>query len=208
MDRKKLEDALSKALEDKGKRKFKQSVELIINTRSIDFTKPENRVNVDVVLPKGRGKQLKVAVFADGEIAEKAKKAGADLVITSDKIEEYKDKSKLKELAKNYALLAEPKLMGLVAKNCGQYLGRKGKLPKPLVGNVEAAIKAARDSIRIVSKGKYLPTIHALIGSEEMDASALAENAEAVVESLKAKVAEGNIKSMYVKLTMGKPVRV
>ena len=208
MDRKKLEEAVKKALEDKGKRKFKQSVELIINTRGIDFTKPENRLNLNIVLPRGRGKQLKVAVFADGEVADKAKKAGADLVITSDKIEEYKDKGKVKELAKKYALLAEPKLMGLVAKTCGQYLGRKGKLPRPLVGNVESMVKSARDSIRIVSKGKYLPTIHALIGSEDMEASALVENAEAVLEGIKSKVPEGNIKSLYVKLTMGKPVKV
>ncbi len=208
MDRKKLEEAVKKALEDKGKRKFKQSVELIINTRGIDFTKPENRLNLNIVLPRGRGKQLKVAVFADGEVADKAKKAGADLVITSDKIEEYKDKGKVKELAKKYALLAEPKLMGLVAKTCGQYLGRKGKLPRPLVGNVESMVKSARDSIRIVSKGKYLPTIHALIGSEDMEASALVENAEAVLEGIKSKVPERNIKSLYVKLTMGKPVKV
>ena len=83
MDTKKLTDALNKAMEEKGKKKFKQSVEIIINIRSVDLSKSENRLNLDILLPKGKGgKELKSAVFADGPMAEEAKKAGADLVIT------------------------------------------------------------------------------------------------------------------------------
>lgn len=77
MDRKKITEAITKALEDKGKRKFTQSVELIVNFRGIDFTKAENRLNIDVILPKGRGKEQPVVVFADGQVALDAKAAGA-----------------------------------------------------------------------------------------------------------------------------------
>ena len=55
LDKKKLSEALAKMLEDKGKRKFVQSAELIINMRGIDFSKSENRLNLDIVLPKGKG---------------------------------------------------------------------------------------------------------------------------------------------------------
>ncbi|MFA6530635.1 MAG: 50S ribosomal protein L1, partial [Candidatus Micrarchaeia archaeon] len=66
MNKKQVQDALAKVFEDKGKRKFTQSVELIVNFRGIDFTKPENRLNLDIALPKGKGgKEPKIAVIAE-----------------------------------------------------------------------------------------------------------------------------------------------
>lgn len=209
MEKKKLTEALNKALEEKGKRKFKQSVELIINMRGIDFSKSENRLNLDIVLPKGKGgKALKCAVFAEPSVGADAKKAGADLIISPDEIPSWGEKTKAADLAENYFLLAEPKLMGVVAKSLGQYLGKRGKLPKPVVGNIAGVIERSKNSIRIVSKGKYLPVAHAFIGTESMETEELIENAEAVYDAVKTKVKEGNIKSVYVKLTMGKPARV
>ncbi|MFH1520144.1 MAG: 50S ribosomal protein L1 [Candidatus Micrarchaeota archaeon] len=209
MDKKKLIEAISKILEEKGKRKFKQSVEIIINMRGIDFSKSENRLNIDIVLPKGKGgKELKSAVFAEGTMADEAKKAGADLVITPDAIPAYAESSKVSDLADNYFMLSQPNLMGAVAKSLGQYLGKRGKLPKPIIGNISDLIKRSKNSVRIVSKGKHLPVAQALIGTEIMDTDDLVDNAEAVYDALKGKVNEGNIKSVYVKLTMSKPVRV
>lgn len=210
MDRKKLTEAINKALEDKGKRKFTQSLEVIINARGIDFSKSENRVNIDIVLPKGKGgKGLKACVIAEQEIADKAKKAGADLVITSDEISSYSDQKKLKDLAENYFLLAQPNLMGQVAKSLGQYLGKRGKLPRPIVGDVQDMIGRSKNSIRVATKGKYLPVLQAFAGTEIMEVEDLTENAEAVYDSVKNKIGgEGNVKSVYVKLTMGKPVKV
>lgn len=207
MDKKKLTEALTKAMEDKGKKKFKQSVEVIINMRGIDFSKSENRLNLDIALPKGKGgKELKCAVFAEPAMADQAKKAGADLVIAPDEIPEWKEK--VKELANNYFLLAQPNLMGEVAKNLGQYLGKRGKLPKPAVGDIGSMIQRSKKSVRIVSKGRYLPVAQALIGSEEMPIEDLVENAEAVYDAVKNKVKESGIKNVYVKLTMGKSVVV
>lgn len=209
MDRKKLADAVNKALEDKGKKKFMQSVELIINMRGIDFAKSENRLNLDIVLPKGKGgKELKAAVFAEGATADEAKKAGADLVVTPPEIASYAAPEKLKDLAGNYFLLAQPNQMAAVAKSLGQYLGKRGKLPKPITGNIRELLQRSRHSVRIASKGKYLPVAQALVGTEKMDAEDIVDNAETVYDAVKAKVNEGNIKSVYVKLTMGKPVRV
>jgi len=209
MDRKKLSQAINKALEDKGKKKFTQSVELIINMRGIDFSKSENRLNLDIVLPHGKGgKELKSAVFAEGAVADEAKKAGADLIITPDAIGKWAEPAKVKELAKGYFLLTQPNLMGSVAKAMGQTLGKMGKLPKPITGKVSDLIERSKKSVRIRSKGKYLPTAQALVGAESMELENILENAEAVYDAVKSKVNEGNIKSVYVKLTMGRPVKV
>ncbi len=209
MDKKKFQDALNKALEGKGKRKFAQSVELIVNMRGIDFAKSENRLNLDIVLPKGKGgKELKSAVIAEAAIADEARRAGADLIITPAEIAGYAAKEKVSDLADNYFLLAQPNQMASVAKSLGQVLGKKGKLPKPIIGNVADMIKRGKNSVRIASKGKYLPVAQAFIGTEKMSADDLVENAETVYEAIKNKVNEGNIKSIYVKLTMGKPERV
>jgi len=209
MDKKKIHDAISKALEEKGKKKFKQSVELIINMRGIDFSKSEHRLNLDVFLPKGKGgKDLKVAVVSDEVIASQAKKAGADLTISANEIANYAEPTRLKDLAKNYVLLSQPNLISQIAKHLGQYLGPRGKLPKPITGNIVDLMDRSRKSIRITSKGKYMPIAQAFIGTEVMSVEDLTENAEAVYDSVKNKVTEGNIKNMYVKLTMGKPVRI
>lgn len=209
VDKKKLSGAIAKALGDKGKRKFVQSMELIINTRGIDFAKSENRVNIDIILPKGKGgKELKCGVIAEEAIGSQAKKAGADLIISPSEVPEYNDKAKLKDLADNYFLLAQPNLMAVVAKNLGQYLGKKGKLPKPIIGNVKDLIDRSKRSVRMVTRGKYLPTLQVFIGTENMNAVELQENADAVLDAIKAKVSDGNIKSMFVKLTMGKPAQV
>lgn len=209
LDKTKLSDALTRVLEEKGKRKFTQAVELIINMRGIDFSKSENRLNLDVVLPKGKGgKEPKIGVIAEEAIANEARKAGADLLIAPNEIPSYAEKSKLKDIAKNYVLLTQPNLMAQVAKNLGQYLGPRGKLPKPIVGNVVQLMERSKKSVRIASKGKYLPVAQALVGTEVMSADDLSENIDTVYEAVKGKVSEGNIKSVYLKLTMSKPVRV
>ena len=209
MDRKKLAEAINKALEDKGKKKFKQSAEIIINMRGIDFTKSENRLNLDVVLPKGKGgKELKSAIIAEAAMADQARRAGADLIIFPEQLPAYAAKEKVTDLADNYFLLSQPNLMGQVAKSLGQYLGKRGKLPKPIMGNLAELIQRSKNSVRIVSKGKCLPVAQALIGTEAMTPEDLVDNAETVYDAVKNKVSEGNIRSVYVKLTMGRPTRV
>ncbi len=210
MERKKLTEAINKALEDKGKKKFAQSLELIINTRGVDFSKSENRVNIDILLPKGKGgKELKAAVIAEDAVGDQAKKGGAELVIAPGELPSYADPKKLKDLAENYFLLAQPNLMGQVAKSLGQYLGKRGKLPRPIIGNVKDLINNSKNSIRVATKGKYLPVLQAFVGTEKMSAEDLTDNAEAVYDAVKNKIGgEGNVRSVYVKLTMGRPVKV
>lgn len=209
MDRKTITEAITKALEDKGKRKFLQSMELMVNFRNIDFTKAENRLNLDILLPKGKGKEQKVLAFADIQVALDAKNAGANEVVDNAGIAKLAaDRKKVKEMSRVYEFIAQPNMMVQVGKSLGQVLGAKGKLPRPIVGSVKDAVEQARRRVRIASKGKYLPVAQCVIGSETMSAEDMAENFEAVYEKVKAKVLEPNIKSVFVKLSMGKPVRI
>lgn len=210
MDKKKLLDAISKALEDKGKKKFVQSVEFVMNFRSVDFTKPEQRLNLDIPLPNGKGgKEPEVVVIGDDNFCAEAKKSGANHVLgPADLVALGGDLSRLKALCSKSIFLAQPNQMGNVAKSIGQYLGPRGKIPKPLIGNMKDSIERSKRSVRIVSKGKYLPVAHVLVGSEQMEPEKLLENIDAVFEAVTKKVGQPNVKDIYVKLTMGKPVRV
>jgi len=209
MDKKTISAALEKALEAKGKRKFTQSMEMMVNFRGIDFTKAENRLNLDILLPKGKGKDQKVIVFADAQMALDAKNAGATEVIDGAGITKLAaDKGRLAILAKSCEFIAQPSLMIQVGKSLGQVLGARGRLPRPVVGNVKDAIAQAKSRVRMVSKGKYLPVAQCLIGSEAMPVSDLAENFGAVYDKVQAKATEPNIKSIYVKLSMGAPIKV
>ncbi len=210
MDKKKLAEGIEEMLKEKGSRKFTQSVELVLNFRGIDFSKPENRLNLDVALPYGKGgKEPKIVVIADADMGNAAKKAGADMVLSVSQLAQYKgDTPKLKKLVSESVFLAQPNLLGQVAKNFGQYLAVRGKMPKPLVGNPENAINAAKRSVRLTSKGKYMPVAQTLVGSENMEPRQLAENIEAVYDAVKNKTSASSIKSAYIKLTMGKTVKV
>lgn len=207
LDRKRIQQAVEAALAQKGERKFKQSVDIAVNFKDIDFKKPENRVNTDVLLPHPP-KPVKIAVFADGQLAVDAKKV-ADLVIGSAEIASYAaDKTKQKELL-NYSLLAATPLMAAVAKSLGQFLGTKGKLPKPIMPNVNLAelVQKTRASVSLKSKGKFLPCVHCIIGREDMPLEQIVDNAVAVFDALLHKVTDQQIASMYFKTTMGKAIK-
>lgn len=208
LDKKSVSKAVEQVLAEKGKRKFVQSVDLAINLRDLDFTKPENRINLDVVLPHP-ARNLKVAVFADGNIAFEAKKH-VDLVVESGEIESYAtDKAKTKLLLQ-HTLLATPALMAVVGKVLGKILAPKGKMPRPLLpnANILQVVELSKKSITLKTKGKYLPSLHCIVGKENMTGEQIVENVQAVLEALLKKIAEGQVSSVYLKTTMGKSVKV
>jgi large subunit ribosomal protein L1 len=203
MEDEKIRKGIEKALEDKGKRNFVQTVEMIINFRNVNFSKQENRLNLSVFLPNGLGKEKEVVIFSN---SPDAKKYGR--VITSKEIEALaKNKKELKKL-KDAVLLADPSLISTVVRYLGQYLGPRGKIPKVITRSLEDEVKEAKSSIKLQSKGKYLPTIQCPIGSELMSVDQLTENAKKVLEEISTKLQKGSIKNIYFKLTMGKAVKV
>ncbi|MGI0134966.1 MAG: hypothetical protein ACREBW_08435 [Candidatus Micrarchaeaceae archaeon] len=195
--------------ENKGKRKFNQSVELAINFTGMDFSKVDNRLNLEVKLPNGKGKELKMMVFADdSNIIETAQKAGARIAKSADLTAIATDKEKMNELLQ-YELIAQPNLMPLIAKSLGQFLGPRNKMPKPLIGADAATIIGnVAKSVYLRSKGKYLPTVHCMVGSEKMPIQEITANVDEVLGSVVKKVGKQHIKSVFVKLTMSKPLRL
>ncbi|PIT84974.1 50S ribosomal protein L1 [Candidatus Micrarchaeota archaeon CG10_big_fil_rev_8_21_14_0_10_45_29] len=209
MDKNQIKQALQKVLESKGTKKFTQSVEAIFNFRGVDVSKPENRINLDVQLPKGRGREVPVVVFAEQKLALDAKKAGIKDIFGKAEIEGLKSNpKKLKKLAKACEFIASPQLMIEVGKNLGQVLGSAGRLPKPIAGEIEPAIAQAKSRVRIMTRGKYLPTVQCAIGTEKMEEKDLLENFDAVYEKIKGKVGEPSIASVYLKMTMSPAVKI
>ncbi|MGC8547494.1 MAG: 50S ribosomal protein L1 [Candidatus Micrarchaeia archaeon] len=196
--------------ENKGKRKFRQTVELAINFKGRDFTNQSNRLNFTVLLPNGKGKSSKLAVFAsDKNIIDEAKRNNIEVISDSDIPTIAADKQRLASLL-NYELLAQPSLMPTIARYLGQFLGPRGKMPRPLLPgtSMQRAAAEANAQITIKNTGKFLPTIHCAVGTEDMDPKKLFENIKAVVDSIAEKVRKDNIKSIYVKLTMSKAQRL
>ena len=208
-----FQNAIKEAIEKAKKRNFLESVDMTINFRNIDFKKPENRIEIEVVLPKGRGKPVKIAAIVDKALAEELKKEKiVDRIITKDELQTL-DKKAVKKLAKEFDFfVAEPAVMPLVGKIMGPVLGPRKKMPKVLPPNIKAwkpMVENLRRTVVITNKkGKPLPTVHAPIGVVTMSVEDLAENAMAVMRAVLNKVNEQNIRSVYVKTTMGPAVKV
>ncbi len=210
MEKETLDKLGSFLSENKGKRKFTQSVELAVNFTGWDMSKQQNRLNLEVRLPNGKGKAQKVLVFADDKnVSEKAEAAGARVVGTASMQGMVNDKAAMGQLL-SHELLAQPAMMPQIAKLFGQFLGPRNKMPKPLIGaDVGGAVTGITKSIYIRSKGKYLPTVHCIVGNEGMEPSMIAANIDEVMGALVKRMGSKQyIKSAYVKLTMSKPMRI
>jgi large subunit ribosomal protein L1 len=208
-----LEKAIEELKTKSKKRNFTQSVDLVMNFTRVDFTKPDNRIDVDVFLPAGRGKAMKIAAIVGDELIVQAKKV-ADRVLTKDDVTRIgADKKAVKKLAEDYNyFLCQVNLMALVGKHFGQVLGPKGKMPKPVppTAKLEPLINRLKSTVKVRTKGKNLPTLHAAIGTEEMSSADLAKNASAVINAVKEKLPnrEGNIRSVYIKTSMSPAQKV
>lgn len=174
--------------------KFDEAVDISVNL-GVDPRKSDQMVRSSTNLPKGTGKIVRVAVFAQGDNAEKAKKAGADIVGFEDLAEAVK--------AGNLdfdVVIATPDAMRIVGQ-LGQILGPRGLMPNPKVGtvttNVEAAVndaKAGQVRYRTDKNG----IIHCSIGKVSFAAEDLAENINALVADLK-KLKPVSAKGVYIK---------
>ncbi len=209
MEKDTLDKFSSFIAENKGKRKFSQSVELAINFTGIDMAKQDNRLNLEIKLPNPKGKVQGVIVFADDAgISGKAAASGAKVIPSSELQTISNDKERMNQLLVS-ELLAQPSLMPQIARALGQFLGPRNRMPRPLIGvDVENAIKDTARSIYIRSKGKYLPTVHCMVATEGMEIGAIAANIDEVIGSLVKKVGKEHVKSVYAKLTMSKPIKI
>lgn len=188
-----VDDAIN-ALKKVPKAKFVESIDVSVNL-GIDAKKSDQAVRGATVLPKGTGKTVRVAVFAQGEKAEQAKAAGADIV-------GFDDLAKTIEAGSFEfdVLIATPDAMPIVGK-LGQILGPRGLMPNPKVGtvtpDVASAVKNAKAG-QVRYRADKAGIVHCRIGTVDFSLADLKENLESLVAALK-KAKPSSSKGVFLK---------
>jgi len=213
LEQKQILDAIKEVKEKSKKRNFNQSVELILNLQEIDMKSPDAKIQEVIELPYvPEGKMNKICVFASGEMALKARKANADLVIEKGELEALAGKKKeLRKIANAYDFfLAEAPLMMLVGKTLGPVLGPRGKMPVPVPPAADIATLMAKYRKTVVARLRNQPIIQCRVASESMKEEEIAENIQTILRVLEGKLKRGikNIKTICIKTSMGGPVKI
>ena len=205
-----------KALEElhkQEKRKFVQSFDLIVTLKDVDIkAKP---VDTFAVLPHSRGKKIKVCALVGQELAEQAAKT-CDFVIRENDFVTYKDKKKLKNLARSYDFfIAQVTLMPQVAAVFGRVLGPRGRMPNPKAGCVvppSADLAGLKERLQktVQLKSRNSPMVQCIVGSEDMGTEQVADNVLSVYNQVSKMLPneEQNIKTVYLKKSMSNVIKV
>jgi len=202
-----IDDALG-LVKELATAKFPESVDVSVNL-GVDPRKSDQVVRGSTVLPNGTGKTVRVAVFAQGDNADKAKSAGADVVGFEDLAETVKGGEMNFDV-----VIATPDAMRVVG-TLGQILGPRGLMPNPKVGtvtaDVETAVKNAKAG-QVRYRTDKAGIIHCPIGRVDFEVPALKENLAALLTDLKkAKPAASKgafLKRVTVSSTMGPGISV
>jgi len=175
-------------------KKFNESVDIAVNL-GVDPRKSDQVVRSSTLLPKGTGKTVRVAVFAQGDMAEKAKAAGADRVGFEDLAEEIKAGQMPFDV-----VIATPDAMRIVGQ-LGQILGPRGLMPNPKVGTVTMQVEnAVRDAKagQVRYRTDKNGIIHCPVGKVSFSAEDIIENVNALVADLK-RLKPASAKGIYIK---------
>ncbi|GGM71252.1 50S ribosomal protein L1 [Thermogymnomonas acidicola] len=210
-----MADSVSKFVAEAKKqskeRKFLESLELAINLKDVDLSDPKNRINDELVLPNGRGKETKIAVIGSEELKAKAR-GSADLIFGPEDLSKFaENKKEFKKVANEVDFfIAESTLMANIGRTLGPVLGPRGKIPKPIPPGQDPApmISALRKTVRIRTRDRR--TFHVPVGTKSMKDEEIGENVTAVIKRVASKLEKGmsNIESVYIKTTMGKAVKI
>lgn len=200
-----LKEAI-KELRKAEKRNFEQSFDLIINLKDVDPKKDNIATIINI---PNKIKEKNVCAFL-------TKKSDIVKTVTNLDFPKYRDKKDLKNLVKDYdVFIAEAKLMPAVATTFGKVLGPVGKMPSPQLGILtqegDSAIRAMLEKVATAVKIRIKePSVKVIIGKEKMSDEHLEQNIEAVYRGLLnvLPVKKDNVKSVMLKLTMSKPVKV
>jgi large subunit ribosomal protein L1 len=196
------------ALKAAAKTKFDETVDVAMNL-GVDPKQSDQQVRGVVAMPHGLGKTVRVAVFAKGDKAEAAKKAGAD-VVGADDLAEMIQKGEI-----NFDVcIATPDMMMVVGK-IGKILGPRGLMPNPKLGtvtpDVEKAVKAAKSG-QVEFKLEKAAIVHAGVGKASFSEAAIADNIKAFVQAVsKAKPAGAKgtyIQKVSISTTMGPGIKL
>jgi large subunit ribosomal protein L1 len=188
--------------------KFNESVEVHVRT-GLNVRHADEQLRGTIALPHGLGKEVTIAVFAQGDKAREAEEAGADIVGAEDLAKRVEEGFTDFDVA-----IATPDLMPLVGR-LGRVLGPSGKMPNPKVGTVTMDVKKAVEeskSGKIEYRTDRTAIVHLVIGKIDFEERALLENYSAVIDELiraKPSAAKGRyIKSITLASTMGPGIKV
>jgi len=211
LPRNQITEAIKKARDASPNRGFDQSFDLAINLRELDMNRPDQRVNLRFTLPNGVGDR-KVLVFASGDLALRARRAGADAVVEPAELDQLAtDKKAAKKVLQPYdSFVAEAPMMPTVGRVAGPILGPRGKMPTPVPPQAPIDNIIERERKTVVLRSRDKPFIHCLVGKASMSDEMVAQNIETVVQNLTRATRRGfaNVRSIYLKLSMGDSVKV
>lgn len=195
-----------KELRKNEKRKFDQTIDLIVNLKNYDLrVKP---INLFVEMPHPF-RENKICAFLEGDSSD------VDKVITKNEIPKINDKKTLKQIARDHDFfIASMKLMPVIATSFGKILGPLGKMPNPKFGGVlmkeePALIKGI--SVKLKRMASIRPkelSVKMAVGKESMGDDEINENIKAIYSAITGAVTNESVKSVMLKLTMSKPVKV
>ena len=204
------------------KRKFDETIDLIINVRDVDIKNPNNRIDQEILLPhgiEGNKRMERVCFIAKDDMELQLKGLGYAVINpeTLDDLQKRSNKEK-KLVAKKYEyFVARGDLMRNLAKVLARYLGQQGKMPRPQPKgfgvikpneNIEEFVARLNRIIKVEMKKSLLMQLK--VGKKSQSPEDLMTNIESVLHFIETKLPNGynNIKSIFVKTSMGKPVRV
>jgi large subunit ribosomal protein L1 len=207
----KISEAIKNAVEGAPERKFVESLDIAFTIRDVDLKNPNNRIQEEIRLPSGRGRDLKIAMFAASDAAQKAKAAGIHVIDPSEIEELGKNKGTAKKLANSYDFfLAEVPHMGLIGRYLGVVLGPRGKMPRPVPPVLDPAVIANGLKSTTIIKSRDKVTFQASFGTRAQSHEELLKNAMEVYNRVTSKLERGigNIRSLYIKTSMGPATRI
>ncbi|MFX1264201.1 MAG: 50S ribosomal protein L1 [Promethearchaeota archaeon] len=209
-----IEAAVAEAREKGTERKikFEQSFDLAVNFRKkeLDVTKPENRLNQELVLPNALYPATKVCAFGDGEFAENAVAAGVQRVVSKEEIPKLsEEKKERKALAKGFDFfIAAVDAMPLVGRYLGQALGPRGKMPRPFPPQADLATAVEQYQRTVRVRMRNTPTFHVKVGHMRMGDKEIADNIAAILNFVDSKGLLDRVGNAMVKSTMGPSIAV
>lgn len=211
MNNESVKKSLEEAINKSPKRNFGESVDIAVNLKDVDLSNPKNRINLEILLPNGRGREVKIGLISGNEMASKAKDS-ADRIISAEELDKMMDDKRAtkKMISDIDFFIAETALMARVGKVLGGILGPRGKMPRPLPPNTDPVpiINNLRKTVKARSKEK--PVVHIPVGTKDMEVEKMAENILEVLKRIEARLEKGenNIGTVYVKTTMGPAIKV
>lgn len=199
--------------------KFDETVDVIFNVRDVDLKNPNNRIEQEHILPHVVNEKPNLCFFAEGDMEMAVKSRGIPVINVAalDELNRKPNKEK-RAIARKYDyFVAREDLMRNVAKVMARFLGQRAKMPKPQPKgfgvikaneNIEAYLTQMKYLIRIDMKKQL--QIQTKIGRKSNQIKDLMDNLESILGVLETKLPGGyqNIRSIFIKTTMGKPVKV